>query len=88
MKFTRFAQAWDTSVKDMWRRVHLLNLFVLKFHVVLNFEPIYSRLTDILLLLVPLRLFSTCHFCMTDQHVFRVLSIQLLPRTRSTSRVK
>ena len=39
MKFTRFAQARDASVKDMWRRVHLLNLFVLKFHVVLNFEP-------------------------------------------------
>ena len=45
MKYTRFAQAWDTWVKDMWRRVHLLNYFVLKFHVLLNFEPIYSRLT-------------------------------------------
>ena len=47
MKFTRFAQAWDTWVKDMWRRVHLLNYyyFVLKFHVLLNFESIYSRLS-------------------------------------------
>ena len=45
MKFTRFTQAWDTWVKDMWRRVHLLNDFVLKFHVLLNFEPIYSRLS-------------------------------------------
>ena len=45
MKFTMFAQAWDTWVKDMWRRVLLLNYFVLKFHVLLNFEPIYSRLS-------------------------------------------
>ena len=59
-----------------------------EIHVVLNFEPIYSRLTDILLLLVPVRLFSTCHFCLTDQHVFRVLSIQLSLRTRSASGVK
>ena len=26
-------------------KVHLLNYFVLKFHVLLNFEPIYSRLS-------------------------------------------
>ena len=29
----------------MWRRVHLLNYFVLKYHVLLNFEAIYSRLS-------------------------------------------
>ena len=68
-------------VKDMWRRVHLLNYFVLKFHVLLNFEPIYSRLS------IHSIITSTCETIfhlsfLSDRsvtlHVFRDLSIQLL----------